>query len=91
MVTLLAPGNRPATKSEYNYFRDNFDFLYNMKNQGLTFVPLELTTLRLILISYEPLANDVGLSSQLGYLILSMDGKVRANVVNYGSKKCKRI
>lgn len=57
----------------------------------LTFIPLEISTARLIIVSNGSFANTRDLGSQLGHIILLPDDTGRANELNYGSNRCKRI
>lgn len=66
-------------------------FLLKTKEQGLSFVPLNLSTMHLLLITDASFANVEGLRSQLGYFIAMIDDTGQANIIHFDSNKCKRI
>jgi Reverse transcriptase (RNA-dependent DNA polymerase) len=59
-------------------------------DRGLTFVPLDLTKVRLIVYSDAAFANNADLTSQIGYVITLDDG-ASANIIHWSSTKCKRV
>jgi hypothetical protein len=68
--------------------------------RGLTFVPLNLSTLKLFIFTDGSFANNKDLSSQIGFIIvlgterLARDGntfEVKGNIVHWNSVKCKRV
>ena len=65
--------------------------MLNTKENGLTYVNLDLNTCRIVLLSDASFANNVDLKSQLGYLILLVDGSNKCNILHYGSNRCKRV
>ena len=88
---LLAPGNQPTTPAQFKSLTKAITFLKSTKGQGLHYVPLNLNTARLVLITDASFANAEGLKSQLGYLILMADKNGNCNVLHYGSNKCQRV
>ncbi len=59
--------------------------------EGLRFVDLDQRTLKLVLFTDSSFGNGKGFSSQAGFLIVLMDGNGSANVLHYGSRKCRRV
>lgn len=58
---------------------------------GLRFVPLDTSTIELSVFIDAGFATNKDLSSQLGYVIILMDGKRNSNIVHYGSIKSRRV
>lgn len=82
-IQLIAPGNQPTTDEEYKLTR-SIKFLQQAKTQGLNFVKLNISTIRLVLIKDSSFGNALGLKSPLGYVTLIVDGEDRCNIVHYG-------
>lgn len=61
------------------------------KDEGLNFVKLGLTTLRIILVTGASFANAKDEKSKLSLIILMADTKGRSNIVHYGSNRCRRV
>jgi hypothetical protein len=59
--------------------------------RGLTFVKLDISTLRLIVFTDSSFANNKDLSSQIGHVIVMADSSNRANIIHWSSTKCKRV
>lgn len=57
----------------------------------LRFVPLDLASLRLVLVTDASFANAPELKSQLSFVVLIGDKDSRANILHYGSSRCKRV
>ena len=57
----------------------------------LNFVDLDQSSLRLMLFTDSAFGNRADLSSQLGYVIVLSDKYCNANILHYGSQKCRRI
>ena len=61
-------------------------------SRGLRFVPLKMeASLRLIVFTDASFANNVDLSSQIGYVIALADMENNANILHWSSTKCKRV
>jgi hypothetical protein len=67
------------------------DIAHNTASDRLTFVPLDLETLRVVLHTDASFANADGMKSQLGFVIMLLDGKNNANIVHYASRRCTRV
>lgn len=59
--------------------------------QGLTYVPFNLKTVRMVLLADASFTNAKGLKSQLGHVLLMVDDDSWCNIIHFGSNKCKRI
>lgn len=90
-VQLIAPGNSPNTEADFSSLAKTIRYLQATKTRGLTYVPLDLRTVPIIILTDASFANATRLRSQLGYVILILDAKQRANIVHYGSSRCKGV
>lgn len=90
-VQLIAPGKNEVTDKDIKSLKKTTKFLKETIEQGLTFVPLNLETMRLVLMTDASFANAQGMKSQLGYLIMLVDDEGNCNIVHYGSNRCKRV
>lgn len=90
-IQLMAPGNSPSTPAEFKTFEKTVQFLQDTKGQCLRFIPLDLQTIRLVLITDSVFANTEESKIQLGYVVLMVDEAGRAIIIHYGSNKSKRI
>jgi hypothetical protein len=59
--------------------------------RGLKYVPLDLTTLKLIAFTDASFANNKDSSSQIGFVIALADSQNNANILHWQSIKCKRV
>lgn len=57
----------------------------------LKFVPLNLSSLRLLLFTDASFANANKLRSQIGFVHVLADDENNANIIHYGSINCKRV
>lgn len=90
-VQLVAPGNQPITKPEYSQLTRSIKFLKSTARTGLKFVPLDIDTMRVVIMSDASFANARGGKSQLGFVIAMVDKNNRANIVHYASCRCRRV
>ena len=90
-VQLITPGNAPPSNNDYKSLMKTIKFLKATTSQGLNYVPIDLQTAHLVLMTDASFANAEGKKSQLGYVIAMVDDKGRCNILHYGSNKCKRI
>lgn len=60
-------------------------------SRGLRFVNLDITTLKLVVFTDASFANNLNLSSQIGYIICLADASDKANIIHWSSIKCKRV
>jgi len=66
---------------------------WQMDNQdyGLTFVKLDVKTLKLVVFTDSSFANNKDYSSQIGYVIVLADGYNNCNLIHWSSIKCRRV
>lgn len=63
----------------------------NNSLRGLKFIPLDISTLKLVVFTDSSFATNPDYSSQLGYVIALVDGEGKANTIHWQSVKCKRV
>lgn len=90
-VQPIAPGNEPTTARDFKSLKKATLFIQGKIDQGLSFSPLDLATMRMVIFTDVSCANEEGLKSQLEYVLLLADSSSRCNIVYYGSNQCKRI
>ena len=73
-IQLLAPESIPPSIKEMKTLKKVTKFLKGTAGQGLDYVKLDMKTARLVLLTDASFANARGLKSQLGFLILMVDG-----------------
>lgn len=66
-------------------------FLTNTIDQGLNYVPLDMPSARLVLLTDASFENAKGLLSQLRFLLLMGDRNGDCNDIHYVSSRCKRV
>ena len=54
-------------------------------------MPVHLPTLRLAVFTDSSFANNLDMSSQIGFVIVIFDQDNKANIVHWASVKCKRV
>lgn len=67
------------------------DYIKRTLHLVLRFVRLDMDSLRIVTISDSSFNNAGNNYSQMGYLILLVDGNNNANIIQYSSKKCRRV
>jgi hypothetical protein len=65
------------------------EFARSTADEPLKFVPLDLNTIRVVLICDASFGNAEELRSQLGFVILLADENHNVNFVHYGSQKAR--
>jgi hypothetical protein len=78
-------------EATYKSLNKLVDIAHNTASDRLTFVPLNPETLRVVLHTDTSFANADGMKSQLGFVIMLVDGKNNANIVHYASRRCTRV
>lgn len=58
---------------------------------GIRFVQLDPTSLKLVVFTDASFANNLNLTSQIGYVICLADQFNKANIIHWSSTKCKRV
>ena len=90
-VQLLASQVTDPDNSTYSAMEKIVERCHDTTDMGLRFVPMEKKSLRLALFSDASFANADRLKSQLGFVVLLVDGNDKANIIHYGSSRCKRV
>ena len=90
-VQLLACTPESVNKEKITALHKITDFCVATKHIGLKFVKLDIKTIRLLLFTDASFANCNNLKSQIGFLLVLADGSNNANILHYGSSRCKRI
>lgn len=80
---LLASVKDPVTPSEIKALSKIIQRLKQTEGQGLTYIPIYLSTERLMLIREATFSNARNENIQLGYIILISDSTGGCNIVNY--------
>jgi hypothetical protein len=88
---LLASKVRNADISVYKAMNALVGIGHDTAKEGLRFVKLDESTLRIVVMCDASFANADGCKSQLGFVVLLVDGQNRANIVHYGSQRCTRV
>lgn len=81
---MIDPDNQATTPAEFNSLHKVIYFLKKTIDYPLTFVPLDLTTVTLVLISDALFDNAKDLRSQIDYVIALVDAKGHYNIIHYG-------
>lgn len=58
---------------------------------GLTFVPIDMTTSRVILFTYASFWNYRNKRSKIGYIIFMADAKNNSNHINFASSRSRCV
>jgi hypothetical protein len=61
------------------------------KDRGLKYVPLDLTTLKIVTFMDASFANNADMSSQIGFAVVLTDASGAANLVHWSSVKARRV
>ncbi|KAI1002480.1 hypothetical protein K3495_g5719 [Podosphaera aphanis] len=64
---------------------------WQMKGATLKYVQLDWNSTKIIAFTDSSFANNVDLSSQIGYVIVLADSENNANIIHWQSVKCRRI
>lgn len=90
-VQLFALENEPNPESRNKLLRKTMRYLKESRARGLDFVPIDMSSLRFIVITDASFENKQEMMSQLGHVLLMADVKRHANIVHYGSNRGHRI
>lgn len=78
-------------KSDITALNKRLQWQIDNPARGLTYVKLDINTLRLLVFTDASFANNKDLSSQIGYILVLADITNKANIVHWSSIKCKRV
>ncbi len=90
-VQLLPSATEQPTTQNFKSLKKVVEWCRRTSETGLKFVPLDVNSLRLVLFTDASFANTENLKSQIGFVLLLADGSNRANIIHYGSSRCKRV
>lgn len=90
-IQLIAPGIEPPSRKEIKLLQKITLFMKDTIGQGLDYVQLDMDSARIVLVTDASFANTRDLKSQLGYLVLIVDGNGFCNILHYASNRSKRI
>jgi Reverse transcriptase (RNA-dependent DNA polymerase) len=79
------------TAEQIEFLNKQLSWQLEHANRGLRFVPLDLPTLRVAVFTDSSFANNPDMSSQIGYIVVIVDKNDAANIVHWGSVKCRRV
>lgn len=83
--------NDPSDDETIKNLNKRIYWQMNNPDRCLTFKPLNLSTVKLVVFTDASYANNRDMSSQIGYVIVMMDDNDNANLVHWTSIKCNRI
>lgn len=78
-------------RSTFRKLKDLVNYCHKSKDLGLKFVALDKESIRIVLFTDASFGNKRDLSSQMGFLIVIVDRADNANILHYGSQKCRRV
>lgn len=88
-VQLLEPGKEPTTSQEKKDFSKAISRLQDTGDVGQNYKNLDLSSVKIFVISDAAFGNSRVFKSQLGYVILLQDKHGTANIVHNCSNRCK--
>jgi hypothetical protein len=80
-----------AGRSVFNAVNKIVDFYHAVCEGGLKFIEVDLASIQVVLFSDASFANADNYKSQLGFIILLVDDANNANIVDYGSQRCRLV
>ena len=89
-VQLLASSSANPSKEDFRSLSMIIKHCYETCDVGLSYVPLDRNSVRLVLFTDASFANAKDLKSQIGFVLVALDKNMNANIVHYGSSRCKR-
>lgn len=90
-VQLIAPGTNPVSDDDYKTLNSTIKHLHNTKHIGLKYKTLTIEEVKLVLVTDASFANARNLRSQIGFVLMMVDNDGVANIIHYGSSRCKRV
>lgn len=90
-VQLIDPDRKEPTAAESKALLKFTELCKETKHQGLNYIPLDLESTRIGLLTDESFDNTANLKNQLGYLILLVDKEDKWKILHYGSHKWQRV
>jgi len=90
VVQLLATSVPNPSPSDYKTMQKIVARCHDIADVGLRFVPLDVETLRISMFTDASFANAANYKSQIGFVLVLTDASNRANIIHFGSSRCKR-
>lgn len=90
-IQLIALGTDPTTDGEMKGLKKAIQRMSATGTIGLILSPLDMKSVRLVLITDASFDNARDYRRQLGYVILMKDNTGESNIVHYASAICKRV
>lgn len=90
-VQLLPPGSRKPSENQMKGLNDIAKHCHTTNEVRIRYVPLELSSVSLIIFTDASFANAADFKSQLGYVLLMVDGTGKAHILHYGSSRRRRF
>lgn len=96
-LSVAAQAQQP-TIDDISKLNTHFQWQINNTQRGLNYVPVDLSSAKLMVFTDGSFANNRDLSSQIEYVIMLVNENVhrdlfdiRGNLLHYSSTKCKRV
>ena len=90
-VQLMASEVSQPKPSTFKKMKDIIKRCHETKDVGLKFVPQDINSLRLALFTDASFANTAKLKSQIGFVLVLVDGNGTANLLPYRSTASNRV
>ena len=90
-VQMLASSMANPNLNTFNQMKEIVNRCHSTADVGLKFIPMDKESLRLALFTDASFANNDNLKSQLGFVLVLVDGNGRACIIHYGSSRCKEL
>lgn len=65
-IQIISPANQTTTAPEYKALTKCIEFFHETEDKGIDFVPLDLESTRLVILSDASFENTYGIKSQIG-------------------------
>lgn len=88
---LLATAALDPKKEDYKKMKNIIERAKQTSSVGLKYVPLDQESLQLMLFTDASFANCANLKSQIGFILVLADKFGSANIIHYGSSRCRRV
>lgn len=90
-VHLIAPGGKKVTPNEFRTLVKVIKHLQANPTLGLTYIPIDLPTSRLVIFTDVSLGNAKKDKSQLIYLVILADSNRNAKIIHFESSRCQML
>lgn len=90
-IQIIVLGSETTTVNKFKYFHNVGNPLNMTIEEGLMYVRLYLDSTKVVLLTDESFSKAEGMSSQLGFVILMVEGNGKSNKIQCGSARCRRF